>query len=73
MKILTPLRYCGSRGMSAYEEEGDCNQFASEILYGMPLCDHHAVQLARAMEDEGVELVKDDLDAKGSTRKIREA
>ncbi len=66
MRILTPLRYCESRGMSAYENEGDCTQFASSVIHGMPFCEHHGDFVKRAIDDEGVELVKD------SDKKLRE-
>ncbi len=58
MKAITPLRYCDFR-MSGNEDTDVCTKFAAEILHGMPLCEGHHELVAKAIEDSGVDLVKE--------------
>lgn len=68
MLILKPLRYCQSRGMSAYEQEGDCSTFAAKVVEGMSFCEHHGNLIVRGLEDSGAELITETQAAK----KVRE-
>lgn len=67
MDILTPLVYCGLRG----QDGAECDTFSSIRVQGLACCALCAERLLKALDDEGVILVKE-VDLGGSTRKKRQ-
>lgn len=55
MDILTPLVYCELKN----QQGEDCDTFASIRVEGLPCCGSCGTRLMKALDDEGVTLVKD--------------
>lgn len=60
MDILTPLVYCQVK-----DQNGDeCDTFSSVVVEGLLCCQRCGERLMKALDDEGVVLVKRVLDKK---------
>lgn len=52
-QIMRPLTYCQYRPGG----DGVCNQFAAELLEGMPMCGWHLEHVRKAIDEEEVTFV----------------